>query len=305
MGEFTFFEDWDLQAIVRGCSGEGIPAVTTMEDNLQSNFSHSSSTEQDDLFFTYPETTTVFDELEELYKPFYPVLHPLSTQTLVTSSMSVPKEVREPEKLLNFQVSDEVKCKRSSKKNNYKRAVKQVTADSLCSDTWSWRKYGQKPIKGSPYPRSYYRCSSSKGCSARKQVERSCLDPGVFIITYTAEHNHPDNPIRRRNKLMLPASPKRVKTNESCSPNSKVDSEVIKTEEEDLLNQHLEEDVDATNQEMPDILMGMDADDWFPSIEELNGLFMQEVKPASDCCFMDQFSGTLADPEYSRSVKMS
>lgn len=22
------------------------------------------------------------------------------------------------------------------------------------SDSWAWRKYGQKPIKGSPYPRS-------------------------------------------------------------------------------------------------------------------------------------------------------
>lgn len=24
------------------------------------------------------------------------------------------------------------------------------------SDSWSWRKYGQKPIKGSPYPRFYF-----------------------------------------------------------------------------------------------------------------------------------------------------
>lgn len=59
------------------------------------------------------------------------------------------------------------------------------------SDPWAWRKYGQKPIKGSPYPRSYYRCSSSKGCSARKQVERSRNDPNMLVITYTSEHNHP------------------------------------------------------------------------------------------------------------------
>ncbi|KAG5235876.1 WRKY transcription factor [Salix suchowensis] len=59
------------------------------------------------------------------------------------------------------------------------------------SDLWAWRKYGQKPIKGSPYPRGYYRCSSSKGCSARKQVERSRNDPKMLVITYTSEHNHP------------------------------------------------------------------------------------------------------------------
>lgn len=60
------------------------------------------------------------------------------------------------------------------------------------SDCWSWRKYGQKPIKGSPYPRGYYRCSSSKGCSAKKQVERCSKDASLFIITYTSSHNHPD-----------------------------------------------------------------------------------------------------------------
>ncbi|KAK4342266.1 hypothetical protein RND71_038082 [Anisodus tanguticus] len=58
------------------------------------------------------------------------------------------------------------------------------------SDSWSWRKYGQKPIKGSPYPRGYYRCSGSKGCPARKQVERSRLDPTMLLITYCSEHNH-------------------------------------------------------------------------------------------------------------------
>ncbi|CAD5173410.1 unnamed protein product [Musa acuminata subsp. malaccensis] len=57
-------------------------------------------------------------------------------------------------------------------------------------DSWTWRKYGQKPIKGSPYPRGYYRCSSSKGCPARKQVERSRVDPAVIVVTYSFEHNH-------------------------------------------------------------------------------------------------------------------
>ncbi|EPS61412.1 hypothetical protein M569_13384, partial [Genlisea aurea] len=86
--------------------------------------------------------------------------------------------------------------KHKRRKNQHKRVVIQVSADGLSSDMWAWRKYGQKPIKGSPYPRSYYRCSSSKGCLARKQLEQSRSDPGKFTVTYSGEHNH-TQPTRR------------------------------------------------------------------------------------------------------------
>uniref|UniRef100_A0ACD5ZKM3 Uncharacterized protein n=1 Tax=Avena sativa TaxID=4498 RepID=A0ACD5ZKM3_AVESA len=66
-----------------------------------------------------------------------------------------------------------------------------TTGEVVPSDLWAWRKYGQKPIKGSPYPRGYYRCSSSKGCPARKQVERCRTEPNMLVITYNSEHNHP------------------------------------------------------------------------------------------------------------------
>ncbi|XP_076917199.1 putative WRKY transcription factor 29 [Bidens hawaiensis] len=83
---------------------------------------------------------------------------------------------------------------RSKKRKNQmkmkKKKVCQVPADKLSSDVWSWRKYGQKPIKGSPYPRGYYKCSTLKECMARKQVERNRSDPNMFIVTYTGEHNH-------------------------------------------------------------------------------------------------------------------
>ncbi|CAM0881775.1 unnamed protein product [Alopecurus aequalis] len=80
-----------------------------------------------------------------------------------------------------------------SKKSQLKKVVCEVpVADGgVSSDLWAWRKYGQKPIKGSPYPRGYYKCSSMKGCIARKLVERSPAKPGVLVITYMAEHCHP------------------------------------------------------------------------------------------------------------------
>ncbi|KAG5227454.1 hypothetical protein OIU76_027778 [Salix suchowensis] len=113
------------------------------------------------------------------------------------------------------------------KKNNQKRLVLHVAAENLSNDVWAWRKYGQKPIKGSPYPRNYYRCSSSKGCAARKQVERSNTDPNMFIVSYTGDHTHP-RPTHRnslagstRNKVQQ-AVPK-PEENESEQPSISAD----------------------------------------------------------------------------------
>ncbi|WOK97119.1 putative WRKY transcription factor 21 [Canna indica] len=68
-------------------------------------------------------------------------------------------------------------------------AVSEKLAD-IPPDDYSWRKYGQKPIKGSPHPRGYYKCSSIRGCPAKKHVERCLDDPSMLIVTYEGEHNH-------------------------------------------------------------------------------------------------------------------
>ncbi|KAI3451990.1 hypothetical protein Pfo_008655 [Paulownia fortunei] len=68
-------------------------------------------------------------------------------------------------------------------------AISMKMAD-IPPDDYSWRKYGQKPIKGSPHPRGYYKCSSVRGCPARKHVERAVDDPTMLIVTYEGEHNH-------------------------------------------------------------------------------------------------------------------
>uniref|UniRef100_A0A1J3H7V7 Putative WRKY transcription factor 27 n=1 Tax=Noccaea caerulescens TaxID=107243 RepID=A0A1J3H7V7_NOCCA len=115
------------------------------------------------------------------------VFPPSTTNSSSSSSVFVFRGQRD--QLLQQQSQTPLRSRK--RKNQQKRTICHVTQENLSSDMWAWRKYGQKPIKGSPYPRNYYRCSSSKGCLARKQVERSNLDPNIFIVTYTGEHTHP------------------------------------------------------------------------------------------------------------------
>ncbi|KAL3722085.1 hypothetical protein ACJRO7_034442 [Eucalyptus globulus] len=87
------------------------------------------------------------------------------------------------------------RCHCSKKRKLRLKRVVRVPAISLKMadippDEYSWRKYGQKPIKGSPHPRGYYKCSSVRGCPARKHVERASDDPAMLIVTYEGEHNH-------------------------------------------------------------------------------------------------------------------
>lgn len=73
-------------------------------------------------------------------------------------------------------------------------------------DGYRWRKYGQKAVKNSPFPRSYYRCTTQK-CTVKKRVERSFQDPSVVITTYEGQHNHPIPASLRGNVAgMLPPS---------------------------------------------------------------------------------------------------
>lgn len=88
------------------------------------------------------------------------------------------------------------KCHCSKRRKlRFKRSIKVPAVSSsnadVPADEFAWRKYGQKPIKGSPYPRAYYKCSTVRGCPARKHVERCVDEPSMLLLTYEGEHVHP------------------------------------------------------------------------------------------------------------------
>ncbi|KAJ9546071.1 hypothetical protein OSB04_025778 [Centaurea solstitialis] len=68
-------------------------------------------------------------------------------------------------------------------------------------DGYNWRKYGQKQVKGSEYPRSYYKCTHPN-CQVKKKVERS-HDGHITEIIYKGAHNHQSH---HRNVIGSPSS---------------------------------------------------------------------------------------------------
>ncbi|XP_031100508.1 probable WRKY transcription factor 26 isoform X2 [Ipomoea triloba] len=71
-------------------------------------------------------------------------------------------------------------------------------------DGYNWRKYGQKQVKGSENPRSYYKCTHPN-CPTKKKVERA-LDGQITEIVYKGAHNHPKPQSTRRSSSSTASS---------------------------------------------------------------------------------------------------
>lgn len=72
----------------------------------------------------------------------------------------------------------------------------QYVREQKAEDGYNWRKYGQKQVKGSENPRSYYKCTFPN-CPTKKKVERN-LDGHITEIVYKGSHNHPKPQSTRR-----------------------------------------------------------------------------------------------------------
>lgn len=217
--------NWDLNAVVRGCSNTDYTGYCTSDlfrNDVDVEFSMNSEDNSEDISFLNDleamKINEIYDELDELCKPFF----------------SKPEQEQQITKPCN-QLDSQSTPRSRKRKNQQKKEVCQVPVDEggVASDKWAWRKYGQKPIKGSPYPRGYYRCSSSKACLARKQVERSYTDPAMLTITYTGEHNHPEPAHRNslagttRTKFKTNLDRSSVSDNSNSSNSASTDQDIM------------------------------------------------------------------------------
>ncbi|XP_076888863.1 WRKY transcription factor 22-like [Bidens hawaiensis] len=218
--------DWDLHAVVRTfcpttslSSSSTATTTTTVTAAAGASFPWSKTENIKGVdFFPNPFPTRNYNSIDSIQQCLnalntpleFPKLQkpPQNSLSLPFSPLSVIGGLQDPPLMNHYQpkqfhgkqqafgvsrctTSNPQSTKSKKRKNQMKKKkVCQVPADKLSSDVWSWRKYGQKPIKGSPYPRGYYKCSTLKECMARKQVERNKSDPNMFIVTYTGEHNH-------------------------------------------------------------------------------------------------------------------
>uniref|UniRef100_A0A0E0JNN5 WRKY domain-containing protein n=1 Tax=Oryza punctata TaxID=4537 RepID=A0A0E0JNN5_ORYPU len=79
----------------------------------------------------------------------------------------------------------------TKKKASRPRFAFQTRSDNdILDDGYRWRKYGQKAVKNSKHPRSYYRCTHHT-CNVKKQVQRLAKDTSIVVTTYEGVHNHP------------------------------------------------------------------------------------------------------------------
>ncbi|XP_075479348.1 WRKY transcription factor 22-like isoform X1 [Primulina tabacum] len=307
------------------------PSDYLFTTNFQQNSNTSAAYCQD--LFQHKRESFNIEDLHDLCKPFFPrsqqpspqirsvvspkslPISPLSVlggfqglssseqqqqqlaQRLLQQTQITQKQllisVANASKATNLSQNPSSRSAKRIRKNSLKR-VCHVPAESLSSDMWSWRKYGQKPIKGSPYPRGYYKCSTAKGCMARKQVERNKSNPGMFIVTYTAEHNHPIPTHRNSLACSTRQKPAAAEENPSSENPDKPSSSPPTSPPEDLsqtpgmLESSKEELAEAEDDDLSVSDLALE-DDFFEGLEDL-------AEPDPGECIDDQFPTDLQFP---------
>ncbi|XP_020204261.1 WRKY transcription factor 71 [Cajanus cajan] len=202
---FPFFRDNNSTQNFQGFDHNNPSPHTTFTDCLHGSMDYNTLSRAFDLSCSSSEVISSIDE--------NPKKNPSAGDSAVgnqsTPNSSVSSSSNEAEAVIEEDSTKSLKNKqpkgcddgdeKPKKENKAKKKEKKpreprfafLTKSEIdhLEDGYRWRKYGQKAVKNSPYPRSYYRCTSQK-CGVKKRVERSFQDPSIVITTYEGQHNH-------------------------------------------------------------------------------------------------------------------
>ncbi|CAL5192484.1 unnamed protein product [Lathyrus oleraceus] len=136
-------------------------------------------------------STTPFAEhlLKEVLMTFTNSLLFLNnTQTSEVSDVQLTKSEDSLES--NCKSTSIVKERRGCYKRRKVSQTWEKESEYLVEDGHQWRKYGQKTILNTKFPRNYYRCTHKieQGCKATKQVQKIQEDPSLFKTVYYGHH---------------------------------------------------------------------------------------------------------------------
>lgn len=180
---------WNIPGDYYGC-GHGFSDLDLIDSDFAGSGAdgRASAPPSDDVFRSGEETVVVVEENSTSAS----VLG--SNPSMSSSSLEDPSEkstVSGSSTAANPPPDTASKGKKKGEKRNGEARFAFVTKSEIdnLEDGYRWRKYGQKAVKNSGFPRSYYRCTNSK-CRVKKRVERWWEDPSVVITTYEGQHCH-------------------------------------------------------------------------------------------------------------------
>ncbi|KAL6520746.1 Transcription factor [Orobanche hederae] len=149
--------------------------------------------------------------------------------------------------------------------SDHKDSVSSVPLERTPDDGYNWRKYGQKLVKGSEFPRSYYKCTYPN-CEVKKIFERS---PSGHIteIMYKGSHDHPKPQVSRRHNhgALLPIQEDKMDKDLSITGQEDKPHTNMEQNGSSMLSplQENEEGIDGSGSQYPSINDDVEDDDLF------------------------------------------
>lgn len=141
------------------------PAVSTAADESQNKL-----------------TVAAHESSNILNTPSTPNFSSISSETNEGHAQDAEGEVTEKEQTKTKQQLKAKKTVSQKKEREPRIAFMTKSEVDFLEDGYRWRKYGQKTVKNSTFPRNYYRCTSVS-CNVKKRVERCFNDTSIVVTT--------------------------------------------------------------------------------------------------------------------------